>query len=61
MSEPIEVNALKADELRELLADEGARLSLAQAEQLSAFIVQVGGLENALAALAQLKSQAKAA
>jgi hypothetical protein len=61
MSEPVEVNQLTAAELRELLAEEGTKLTLEQAEQLSVFVAQVGGLENALAAFALLKDTAKAA
>lgn len=61
MSKPIKVHELTADELRELLADAGTSLSPEQAQQLSAFVAQVGGLENALAALAQLTSPSKAA
>lgn len=61
MSKPIKVHELTADELRELLADAGTSLSPEQAQQLSAFVAQVGGLENALAALAQLTSPPKAA
>jgi dsDNA-binding SOS-regulon protein len=61
MSEPVEVQQLKADELRELLAEEGTSLTLEQAEQLSRFVAKVGGLDQALAALALLKDAAKAA
>ena len=63
MFDDMEVNAqdLAIDEIRELLLDAGADISLDQAEQLAAFIACAGGLEEALDVLAQLNQQRDAA
>jgi hypothetical protein len=57
----IQVQDLAIDEIRELLVEAGADISLAQAEQLAAFVAQAGGLEEALEMLAQLSTQRDAA
>ena len=57
----IQVQDLAIDEIRELLVEAGADISLAQAEQLAAFVAQAGGLEEALEMLAQLSAQRDAA
>ena len=63
MFDDLEVNAqdLAIDEIRELLLDAGADISLDQAEELAAFITSAGGLEEALAVLSQLNQQRDAA
>jgi hypothetical protein len=59
----IEVNVqdLAIDELRELLLEAGTDITAEQAEKLAAFIVQSGGIEEALAALAQVPERREAA
>jgi hypothetical protein len=57
----VEVEDLAIDEIRELLVEAGADVSLAQAEQLAAFVAQAGGVEAALEMLAQLTAQRDAA
>lgn len=57
----VHVQDLAIDEIRELLQEAGADLSLEQAEQLAAFIATTGGIEEALAALAQLPGNRQAA
>ncbi|MEX2173484.1 MAG: hypothetical protein WD872_03925 [Pirellulaceae bacterium] len=56
MLDDVEVDPqdLAIDEIRELLLEAGADISLEQAEQLAAFLATAGGIEPALAALAQL-------
>lgn len=63
MLDDMEVNAqdLAIDEIRELLLDAGADISLDQAEQLAAFIGSAGGLDEALEVLSQLNQQRDAA
>ena len=63
MFDDMEVHArdLAIDEIRELLLEAGADISLDQAEQLAAFIASAGGLEEALDVLAQLHRQREAA
>ena len=63
MFDDMEVHAqdLAIDEIRELLLDAGADISLDQAEQLAAFIASAGGLEEALNVLGQLHHQRDAA
>ncbi|MDX1948568.1 MAG: hypothetical protein SFU86_24490 [Pirellulaceae bacterium] len=55
MQDDMEVEAqdLAIDEIRELLIDAGTEISPEQAEHLAAFIVQAGGIEEALAILSQ--------
>ena len=63
MIDDLEVSAqdLAIDEIRELLMDAGADISLDQAEELAAFIASAGGLEEALNVLTQLNEQRDAA
>jgi hypothetical protein len=55
------VEDLAIDEIRELLMDAGAEISLGQAEQLARFITQAGSIDDALDALQQLSQQRHAA
>jgi secreted protein with Ig-like and vWFA domain len=57
----VNIEDLAIDEIRELLLEAGAEISLEQAEQLARFITQTGGLEEALEAVQQLAGQRKAA
>ena len=57
----IQVQELAIDEVRELLLEAGAEVSLAQAEQLAAFVAQAGGIDEAVALLAQLAQHREAA
>lgn len=57
----VNIEDLAIDEIRELLLEAGAEISLEQAEQLARFITQTGGLEEALDAVQQLAEQRKAA
>ena len=63
MYDDMEVHAqdLAIDEIRELLLDAGADISLEQAEQLAAFITSAGGIEQALEVLGQVAQQRDAA
>jgi hypothetical protein len=57
----ISIEDLAIDEIRELLLEAGAQITLAQAEQLARFVAQAGGLDGALDAMQQLAQQRKAA
>ncbi len=61
MDDEIEIQDLAADEIRELLSLEGSELDEQQAAALKTFIEDIGGLENALAAVAMLDSLEEAA
>ena len=63
MYDDMEVHAqdLAIDEIRELLLDAGADISMEQAEQLAAFIASAGGIEAALEVLGQVAQQRDAA
>jgi len=61
MDDEIEIRDLAADEIRELLSMEGSDLDEQQAASLKMFIEDVGGVENALAAIAMLDELEKAA
>jgi hypothetical protein len=63
MIDDMEVNAqdLAIDEIRELLVDAGADISLDQADEIAAFIASAGGLEEALEVLSQLNERCDAA
>jgi hypothetical protein len=50
----VQVQDLAIDEIRELLVEAGAAISLDQAEQLAALVAQAGGLEQALELLSQV-------
>jgi hypothetical protein len=55
------IEDLAIDEIRELLLDAGAEITLEQAEHLARFIAQSGSIEDALEALQQLGQQRHAA
>ena len=57
----VEVQDLAIDEIRELLLEAGAEISADQAQQLAQFVSEAGGIHEALAVLAQLTQQNKAA
>jgi hypothetical protein len=57
----VNIEDLAIDEVRELLLDAGADISLEQAEQLARFITQSGSIADALDALTQLSEQRDAA
>jgi hypothetical protein len=61
MDDEIEIQDLAADEIRELLLADGSELNEQQATALKQFIEDIGGMENALAAIAMLDSLEKAA
>jgi hypothetical protein len=54
MSETIRIQDLAVDEIRELLTEEGRAVDDQQAAALRDFITEIGGLENALSAMAML-------
>ena len=57
----ISIEDLAIDEVRELLLEAGANISIGQAEQLARFVAQSSNVENALSALQQLAQQRRAA
>ena len=57
----VELTDLASDEIRELLLEAGADLSVEQVEQLATFVGAAGGIEEALQALNQLAQQRHAA
>ncbi len=61
MDDEIEIQDLAAEEIRELLLEGGSELDEQQAVALKQFIEDIGGLENALAAVAMLDVLEKAA
>jgi len=61
MDDEIDIRDLAADEIRELLLEEGSELDEQQAASLKMFIEDIGGVENALAAVAMLEQLEKAA
>lgn len=61
MSEVIRVQDLAVDEIRDLLLAEGSELDERQAAALKDFIEEIGGLENALSAVAMLGELEEAA
>lgn len=61
MDDEIRIQDLAADEIRELLLEEGSELDEQQAAALKMFLQDIGGLENALAAVAMLDRLEKAA
>lgn len=61
MDDEIEIQDLATDEIRELLLEEGSELDEHQAVALKEFIRDIGGMENALAAIAMLDQLEKAA
>ena len=52
----VELQDLATDEVCELLAESGAEISPEQAQELARFVADSGGIEEALAALAQLRA-----
>jgi hypothetical protein len=56
----VQLQDLAADEIRELLVEAGANVSLEQVEQLAQFVAAAGGLDSALDVLAQLDQLRKA-
>lgn len=61
MEDDIEIQDLEAYEIRELLLDQGNEVDEEQAAAIKQFIKDIGGLENALAAVDMLDSLQKAA
>lgn len=61
MSDAIRIQDLAADEIRELLLEEGSELDAQQAAALQAFVAEIGGLENALSAIEMLSELEDAA
>ncbi len=61
MDDEIRIQDLAADEIRELLLEEGRELDEQQAAALKQFIEDIGGMENALAAIALLEGLDRAA
>ena len=57
----VELTDLAIDEIRELLLEAGAEISVEQAEQLATFVGAAGGIQEALQALSQLAQQRHAA
>jgi hypothetical protein len=61
MDDEVRIQDLAADEIRDLLLEEGSALDEQQAAALKEFIAEIGGLENALAAVAMLRDLEEAA
>ena len=61
MDDEIDIQDLADDEIRELLLEEGSEVDEHQAAAIKQFIQDIGGLENALAAVAMLDELEKAA
>ena len=61
MDDEIDIQDLAAEEIRELLLEEGSEVDEEQAAAIKQFIEDIGGLENALAAVAMLDQLEKAA
>jgi hypothetical protein len=61
MDDEVRIQVLAADEIRELLLEEGSELDEQQAAALKEFIAEIGGLENALAAVEMLRELEEAA
>jgi predicted mannosyl-3-phosphoglycerate phosphatase (HAD superfamily) len=61
MEYSIRIQDLATDDIRELLLEEGSGLDEQQAAALKQFIEDIGGMENALAALTMLDELEKAA
>lgn len=61
MDDEIDIQDLAADEIRELLLMEGSEVDEEQAAAIKQFIEDIGGLENALAAVDMLDELEKAA
>ncbi len=61
VDDEIRIQDLAADEIRDLLLEEGAELNEQQAAALKQFIEEIGGIDNALAAAAMLGDLEEAA
>jgi hypothetical protein len=61
MDDEIQIQDLATDEIRELLLEEGSELDEQQAAALKQFIHEIGGIENALTAVAMLGDLEEAA
>jgi hypothetical protein len=61
MDDEIDIQDLADDEIRELLLMEGSEVDEHQAAAIKQFVQDIGGLENALAAVAMLDELEKAA
>jgi hypothetical protein len=61
MDDEIRIQDLAADEIRELLLEEDSELDEQQAAALKQFIQDIGGMENALAAMDMLDNLDRAA
>ena len=61
MDDEIDIQDLAAYEIRELLLQDGSEVDERQAAALKQFIEDIGGLENALAAVAMLDGLEQAA
>ena len=61
MPDQIRIQDLAADEIAELLAMQGSDLTEEQAADLRDFVEQIGGVENACAAIEMLSQLEKAA
>ena len=61
MDDEIHIQDLAADEIRELLLDEGSELDEQQAAALKEFIAEIGGLENVRAVFEMLDRLEEAA
>jgi hypothetical protein len=61
MDDEIDIQDLAAYEIRELLLDQGSEVDEEQAAAIKQFIEDIGGLENAFAAVDMLDSLEKAA
>jgi hypothetical protein len=58
---PVRLEDLKADEIQELLAEEGIDATDEQIRMITAFVVSVGGLENAQGLFDELRQLRPAA
>lgn len=58
---PVRVEELKPDEIQELLEEEGIEATEEQVRMITAFIISVGGLENAQGLFDELRELRPAA
>ena len=61
MDDELEIHDFTTEQLRVLLSEEGSELNEQQAAALKQFIEDIGGMENALAAIAMLDGLEEAA
>lgn len=57
----VQLQDLAIDEIRELLVEAGAAISMEQAEQLASFVAQAGSMEEAVDLLMQMSVRREAA